>query len=739
MRTFNSIKWDAMSSISEELKWARSLSAKIFDVGEARHSGFEAFWMPMSNSMFKRIWPDEIRATVFHVTDDVGYEKVKRMQNKKKGMSAFFEMRGKYFEQGIQTHGGVVMELDANVLGAFNQDVMSAPDTSGRRWIRLQFMKGRWGEKDLSRYQKGIQDLIGALLNKYWRQVMNHPGVPKGYADINQRFQKGLYYKHWMNLGMMANEHQKKTLYFIIKDYIDGIEAIYKQNEDHLREILTNYLQSRRTDEAWDEIIVNMFTINRVWILPYSKTWAGDSHDYADAELSRMVGQEPDVDVSEIENKMNAFIKKVEDDGFPVEIENQDDLEMYARRVARKEAGGISDQEKADKELAQRRAEVLKSLGEARQRIIYTRSETPKDAKKKDKSPYYSKTIRSTTIRESCPKCGGSGDLLHYRHYKSGECFKCKGKGTVIVRAKEIDYKFDEKKWEKDNPDYDETGPEWWKKLYIENTEYKLDLHERLPAWQTSLSRMIFDLPRGGIKDIAIPIHPSIFNRLWPDTIRSTVFHLTDYEGLKDLTWLQGKKKSISAFYNIQNERISDGIKTEGGYVVELEADVLVAAPDDIASQPDGSGRRWIVLQTLLNDPDDYPAGMGGKSKLKGIENDINALLLGIITKHSQDKDTQQRAKASPGAMWMNYGKDFDNKTKHIIIKDYMDGIEKVMLKHSVALRSVFTDYVNKRTLDPDEDSGDVAAWDELIVNNFTIKMIHVGSEYSEDFEGDDV
>ena len=435
MRTFNSIKWDAMSSISEEIKWARSLSAKIFDVGEAKAIGFEAFWMPMSNSIFKRIWPDEIRATVFHVTDDVGYEKVKRLQNKKKGMSAFFEMRPNYFEQGIQTHGGVVVELDANVLGAYNQDVMSAPDTSGRRWIKLQFMKGRWGEKDLSKYQKGLQNLIGALLNKYWRQVMNTSSIP--------RFKIGSYYKHWMNLGMMANEHQKRTLHMIIKDYIDGIEAIYTQNEEHHRGILTNYLKLRSTDEAWDEIIVNMFTINKVWILPYSKTWGGDSHDYADAELSRMVGQEPDVDVSEIENKMDRFMRKVKDDGFPVELENSGDLEMYIRKVAKKEAGGISDQEKADKELAKRQAEVLKALGEARQRIIYTRSETPKDAKKKDKSPYYSKTIRSTTIRESCPKCGGSGDLLHYRHYKSGECFKCKGKGTVIVRAKEIDYKFD--------------------------------------------------------------------------------------------------------------------------------------------------------------------------------------------------------------------------------------------------------------------------------------------------------
>jgi len=103
------------------------------------------------------------------------------------------------------------------------------------------------------------------------------------------------------------------------------------------------------------------------------------------------------------------------------------------------------------------------NIAEARQRIVYTKGETPQDAKKKDKSPYYTKTVKNTTIRDSCPKCGGSGNLLHYRHHKSGECFKCRGKGSVMVKAKEIDYKFDEKKWKKDNPDYDETGPDWWK------------------------------------------------------------------------------------------------------------------------------------------------------------------------------------------------------------------------------------------------------------------------------------
>ena len=44
---------------------------------------------------------------------------------------------------------------------------------------------------------------------------------------------------------------------------------------------------------------------------------------------------------------------------------------------------------------------------------------------------------------------------------------------------------------------------------------------------------------------------------------------------------MQGKKKSISACYNLAVARISYGIQTEGGYIVEMDADVLAAAPDE--------------------------------------------------------------------------------------------------------------------------------------------------------------
>ena len=55
------------------------------------------------------------------------------------------------------------------------------------------------------------------------------------------------------------------------------------------------------------------------------------------------------------------------------------------------------------------------------------------------------------------------------------------------------------------------------------------------PAWTESLSTMLFDLPRAGLKDIHIPLSPSIMSRIWPKSIRSKAFHLTDFDGVKKL------------------------------------------------------------------------------------------------------------------------------------------------------------------------------------------------------------
>ena len=188
------------------------------------------------------------------------------------------------------------------------------------------------------------------------------------------------------------------------------------------------------------------------------------------------------------------------------------------------------------------------------------------------------------------------------------------------------------------------------------------------PAWTESLSVMIFDLPRAGLKDLKIPLSPAIFKRIWPESVRSKCFHVTGFDGVRTLKKMQGKKKSISAFYNIKPVAIEDGIKTDGGFVIEMMADILVAAPDDIGSQPDKTGRRWLVWETILRE-------MKGGSKIKKMEKDLSELLMDLIMKYADDPGKSGMPNVNKA--WGNLGKEYksDGKGKSLIIKDYIDGM----------------------------------------------------------------
>ena len=134
-----------------------------------------------------------------------------------------------------------------------------------------------------------------------------------------------------------------------------------------------------------------------------------------------------------------------------------------------------------------------------------------------------------------------------------------------------------------------------------------------------------------------------------------------------------------------------------------------------------------------MNKPTDPDPGLGGGAKLKKMEKDISEMLVNIVTKHSDITPLPNINKA-----WNYLGKSTGGKEKSLIIKDYLDGMEKVMKKHSKVLGALLTDYTKKRIQDPDPDSGDRPMWDELVVNNFKIKKVHIGPEFGPDWEDDD-
>ena len=53
----------------------KSTSDLVFEVG-SQGSASSGLKIPISTSMFKRIWPDTIRATGFHTTDLAGLERL---------------------------------------------------------------------------------------------------------------------------------------------------------------------------------------------------------------------------------------------------------------------------------------------------------------------------------------------------------------------------------------------------------------------------------------------------------------------------------------------------------------------------------------------------------------------------------------------------------------------------------------------------------------------------------------
>ena len=117
--------------LKEEVAWQQSASKMIFDFGE-----ISQMKIPLSSKMMTWIFNVQLpRVTVFHVTNGVGLGNLKKLQNKKKSISAFFNMNADYIDQGIKTEGGVVAELDANILMSSKNDILSMPDKAGRRWL----------------------------------------------------------------------------------------------------------------------------------------------------------------------------------------------------------------------------------------------------------------------------------------------------------------------------------------------------------------------------------------------------------------------------------------------------------------------------------------------------------------------------------------------------------------------------------------------------------------------------
>ena len=264
---------------------------------------YNKLMIPISSSMYKRIWPETLRATVFHTTDAKGVKKIAKLQGKKSQISAFFEMQSRYMEIGVATQGGVhsVLEMDADVLLSAKGDVMSHLDQSGRRWTSIADLQETSRFTNFGKVLRDLEKMFSALVPKYLAR-----GEFQDYSTIFQLW------------AMAKRKVDSKTMSLIIKDYMDGMEKVIKDNIDTFSAVMLSYAKKRTTDYSWDEQVVNNI---KVKIAHFFKITRAKNYEEVLPE------QEELIEFAESKR----WKTKMWD--APIE------LEIYTRQVAKKELG----------------------------------------------------------------------------------------------------------------------------------------------------------------------------------------------------------------------------------------------------------------------------------------------------------------------------------------------------------------------------------------------------------------
>ena len=288
-------------------EFAQFSTSDIVFKNRGQGSGSSALNIPISGPMFKRIWPDTIRTTVFHTTDLAGLEKLKKLEGGKKSISAFFSMMSRYMETGVATSGDihVVAEMEADVLVSAGDDIWSQVDNKGRRWVEVGWFanaqKGGTGPK-FAVVERELNDLIRKLVVKYLEPILGNKAKTEFEYDL------------WADMKRHLKDSKKLSL--VIKDYFDGVEKIIKKNKEAMGNILYGYAKGKRmTDMAWDEQIVNNIKVKKVHVIkphPSSDVWGPD-------EIGQHITD----------------VKK-----WPIKVWDVTiDLEIYTREVVAKEIG----------------------------------------------------------------------------------------------------------------------------------------------------------------------------------------------------------------------------------------------------------------------------------------------------------------------------------------------------------------------------------------------------------------
>jgi len=191
--------------------------------------------LPISVPIIKKLVGNVKISKVAHVTNYKGYQKLKKLEGKKKGISSFNNLGSdsKILKgYGVATGGGVIAILEGKLLINSDVDMYSRTDSQGRNWVE-----------------------VGDLF--YAEDHFRMPDVlPKEAMDLRKRFREAPAGQPPQISGEEKRDY--------IKMYIDAAtKAMLKRKKSFQQ----HYLKSSNLSkygETWNEIIIAKMKIKEV-------------------------------------------------------------------------------------------------------------------------------------------------------------------------------------------------------------------------------------------------------------------------------------------------------------------------------------------------------------------------------------------------------------------------------------------------------------------------------------------
>jgi len=197
------------------------------------------------------------KVSSFHVSDLTRYKQLKKVIGKKKSISTFSHVgKGSGLDQakGIQTMGGLAFHVEGFLLGKSWEDIMSAPDKTGRRWVDIEKVVGEDSEyafRGELEKQKLTREDYNERLEKATKHLQNDK---RSYIEVEKDVKK------------ISNQLDNK----FIKDWMDVQKKFLMKNKKVVFDNMTKGGLKDSYFKTWNEILIydvkikSAFVLNRV-------------------------------------------------------------------------------------------------------------------------------------------------------------------------------------------------------------------------------------------------------------------------------------------------------------------------------------------------------------------------------------------------------------------------------------------------------------------------------------------